>query len=83
MTGCNLEVASLNIGFDLVESPLDLPSLPGRDARVKHDIHLLESAALCLGCRKEHVDESEGIKGTEDHVHLPVDAPKKRRYGEG
>ena len=28
---------------------------------------------------EEHMDQSETIEGTKDHVHLPVDLPKKRR----
>lgn len=29
------------------------------------------------------MDESKTVEGAEDHVHLPVDAPEKRRYTKG
>jgi hypothetical protein len=37
----DLEVAGLDVALQLIETRTDLTSLPGRDARVEHIVHLL------------------------------------------
>jgi hypothetical protein len=37
----DLEVARLDVALQLIETRADLASLPGRDARVEHIVHLL------------------------------------------
>ena len=81
--GSDLEFAVLDVACDSVKTRLDFTGLPGRQTRVKDVVHLLQGLALRLWCGQKHVDESNGIEGTEDHIHLPVDGPQKRWDGEG
>jgi hypothetical protein len=80
MTSADLH---LDITLDLFKTGNLVARLPGRDARVEDVVHLFEREALRLRGGEEHVDEGQGVEGTEDHVHLPVDGPQQRRNGEG
>jgi len=77
----DLEVTSLNVAGDTVETRLNLTSLPGRKTRVEHIVHLFKGLALSFRGSQEHMDEGNGVKSSEDHVHLPVDGPQKRGDG--
>lgn len=95
----DLQVALLDITLQPVETRGTAVRLPSRNAAVEDVVHLLKGLSLCLGSaahllarpsvldrydlREEHVDESKAIEGSEDHVHLPVDAPQKRGHTKG
>lgn len=77
----NFEVTGLDVAGDTVETRLNLASLPGRKTRVEHVVHLFKGLALGFRGSQEHVDEGNGVEGTKDHVHLPVNRPQKRGNG--
>lgn len=71
----NLELALLDLLLELVEPAALATRPPGRGARVKDVVHLLEGEALCLGRHQQHVDEGGGVEGAEDVVHVVADVP--------
>lgn len=64
--GSNLDVASLNITLELIETRLDLACPPGRNTAVKYGVHLLKGLTLGLGRCQEHVDKSQAIESAEN-----------------
>ena len=68
----NLNLSSLDIFLQLVQSRTFLNALPGFDTTVKHIVHFLQGFTLRFGRREEHVDECQAIERPEYHIHLPV-----------
>jgi len=79
----NLDVAGFNSLSQSIHATTFRHALPWPAVLVEDFIHLLQSLTLGLWSGEEDVDEGETVEGGEDHVHLPVDVPEKRRDGKG
>lgn len=55
-----------DIALELIETRLNLASLPWGNAAVEDGVHLFKSLALGFRCCQEHVDESKSVECAKD-----------------